>query len=193
MHSQSLYSTAGRRKYITRAEGLRFLDVAAEAGLADAAFAGLLASTGCRISEALALTRFQLDPADEQVSFFTLKQRRPCWRSVPVSPALMAMLLEQAEVAGASEPLWSWCRQTAWRRMTAHMRAAGIEGPQACPRGLRHGFGVACALARIDPRVTQRLMGHSKAETTSIYLEVLGPEARELLARSWAWQANMPV
>lgn len=189
MHNQSLYGPAGRRKYITRAEGLRFLDAAAEGGLADATFAGLLASTGCRISEGLALTRFQLDPADGQVSFLTLKQRRTCWRSVPVSPALMAMLLEQSEAAGASEPLWSWCRQTAWRRMTAHMRAAGIEGPQACPRGLRHGFGVACVLARIDPRVTQRLMGHTKTETTALYLEVLGPEARELLARLWAWEA----
>lgn len=73
------------------------------------------------------------------------------------------------------------------------MRAAGIEGPQACPRGLRHGFGVACALARIDPRVTQRLMGHTKTETTALYLEVLGPEARELLARLWAWEALTPV
>ena len=29
------------------------------------------------------------------------------------------------------------------------MRTAGIEGPQACPRGLRHSFGVAAVTAGV--------------------------------------------
>ena len=51
------------------------------------------------------------------------------------------------------------------------MAAAGIEGPQACPRGLRHGYGVAAVL------------GHASLDTTAIYTTALGAEARELVAR----------
>jgi integrase/recombinase XerD len=46
--------------------------------------------------------------------------------------------------ARLTDRLWSWSRMTAWRKMAALIKAAGIpEGPQASPKGLRRGFGVA--------------------------------------------------
>lgn len=195
MWDQSVFTAAGGRKYVSRQEGLRLLDTAAEDGLANAALVGLLACTGCRLSEALGLTRFQLDGERSSVRLVRLKQRRrrPAYREVPVPAALMAMLLELGRSAGEDGRLWHWSRQTAWRRLKRLMRRAGIEGPQANSRGLRHGFGVACALARVDPRITQRWMGHSKAATTAIYLEVMGDEARSLIAQLWPYQRlDMP-
>ena len=35
--------------------------------------------------------------------------------------------------------LWPWSRTTAWRDVKAVMAVAGIEGPQATPKGPRHG------------------------------------------------------
>lgn len=189
MDSFSLHDGRGRRKYVTEEEGCRFLQAAAEDGPEAATLAALLASTGCRITEALRLTASQLDPETGTVTFLTLKRREMHWRSVPVHPALMERLCMLAEKADPGKPLWSISRQTAWRQTRAQMHRAGIEGPQACPKGLRHGFAVSCVMARLDPRITQQLMGHSNEKTTAIYLEVLGDEARALLAQSWAYQA----
>ena len=51
------------------------------------------------------------------------------------------------------------------------MRTAGIEGAQACPRGLQHSYGVAAVL------------GHASLTTTAIYATAIGTEARELVSR----------
>ena len=69
---------------------------------------------------------------------------------------------------------WPITRQTANRQVGAIMRTAGIEGPQACRRGLRHSYGVAAAL------------GHASLTTTAIYTRAIGAEAHELVSRVWA-------
>ena len=66
------------------------------------------------------------------------------------------------------------------------MRAAGIEGPQACPRGLRHGYGVAAVTAGVPLPTVAAVLGHASLETTAIYTTAIGAEARELVARVWA-------
>ena len=58
------------------------------------------------------------------------------------------------------------------------MADAGVEGPQACPKGLRHGFGIAAAL------------GHANLQTTAIYTTATDLEARSFLARMWAQELN---
>jgi tetratricopeptide (TPR) repeat protein len=40
---------------------------------------------------------------------------------------------------------WPLHRVTAWRAVKATMHRAGIIGPMACPKGLRHGFGIRAA------------------------------------------------
>ena len=63
------------------------------------------------------------------------------------------------------EPLWKFSRATAHRKV--------IEGPQACPKGLRHGFGIAAVL------------GHADIAPTAIYTTAVGVEARAFLVRMW--------
>jgi site-specific recombinase XerD len=67
----------------------------------------------------------------------------------------------------------------------AVMRAAGIRGGQASPKGLRHGFGVAAVQARIPLNLVQRWLGHAQLSTTAIDAEAIGPEEQEIAARMW--------
>jgi len=59
------------------------------------------------------------------------------------------------------------------------------RSPRATPRGLRHGFGVACIGALVPETLLQRWLGHARLSTTAIYAAVAGPEEYALAARLW--------
>lgn len=65
------------------------------------------------------------------------------------------------------------------------MGAAGISGAHASPKGLRHGFGVRVAKQTRNPRLVQKMLGHANLETTAIYMDLVGLEAREEMALTW--------
>ena len=78
----------------------------------------VLAHSGCRISEALALTPEAVDTAAGTLVFETLKKRKSgVYHAVPVPPALLQMLelahgLQEKRVK-KTEPLWDFGRTTA--------------------------------------------------------------------------------
>ena len=57
--------------------------------------------------------------------------------------------------------------------------------PHHCLKGLRHGFGVKAATDTRNPRLVQKWLGHRYLETTTIYMDAVGAEERELAARMW--------
>ena len=185
----ALYTAAGARKYLNADERRRFLATLGELRPEEALFARLMFWTGARVSELLALrlSHFQLDAG--LVAIRTLKRRRHSVREVPLPPTLVAELARHARdvslPASADPLLWQLHRVTAWRFVKGVMRQAGIAGPQASPRGLRHGFAIAALQAGVPLTLLQRWMGHSRLSTTAIYLAVSGPEERELAARFW--------
>jgi hypothetical protein len=65
------------------------------------------------------------------------------------------------------------------------MRLADIAGGMASPKGLRHGFAVACLAAKIPLTTVQKWLGHARLETTAIYLDVSGEEEQDLAQRLW--------
>jgi len=65
------------------------------------------------------------------------------------------------------------------------LAAAGIEGAQASPKGLRHAMGVAAVGQGIPLNLVQRWMGHAQLTTTAIYAEAVGEEERSIAARMW--------
>src|ERR1051326_251753 len=81
----TLYDEGGSRKYLCASELPRFLAAARRADAATCAFCCLLAYTGCRLSEALALTPARIDAETGRVVFRTLKRRRQVFRAVPRS------------------------------------------------------------------------------------------------------------
>ena len=173
----------GRRKYLNEGERSAFLTAADDFDPPSRALLYVLVYTGCRISEALALVPFQLDTDQLTITFRTLKRRRTVFRFVPVPPDLMHMLLALARPG--AEQLWSLHRTTAWRLVKRAMGRAGIEGPMACCRGLRHGFGIRAASRSVPPNIIQRWMGHASLATTSIYLDAVGAEERAFAKRMW--------
>lgn len=181
----ALFDRDGARKYVCGAEWGRFLAVARRRDAATDTFCRLLAYTGCRLSEALSLTPERLDPETGRVIFRTLKRRRRVFRAVPVPPDLMRALRGLAQGKVPDAPLWGWCRQTGWRRVKGVMDSAGITGPQASPKGLRHGFGIANAENNVPAALTQRWLGHARLETTAIYQHAVGREERAFAERVW--------
>lgn len=189
----SLFDEGGRRKYTTRTERLRFLVAARSADPATAALCELLVHTGCRISEALEVSPSRLDVGTGRVIFRTLKRRRLVFRAVPIPADLIEALDRLAIGREPEEPLWLWCRQTAWRRVKTVMAACGITGAHAMPRGLRHGFGIANAEENVPPGLTRRWMGHARLETTAIYQDAVGQEEQAFAKRLWARLETTPT
>jgi integrase len=181
----ALFDGRGARKYVCASELRRFLAAADEAPFAERLLCLVLARTGCRISEALALTPARLDHETASVVFRTLKRRRQTFRAVPLPAELIADLAALARGKLLHERLWPFCRQTAWRHVKAVMAEAGIAGHHAMPKGLRHGFGVANAESNIPAHLTQRWMGHARLETTAIYQQAIGSEERAFAERLW--------
>ena len=193
MNAGELVDARGR-KYLTAEERTRFLAaVRAHRQPTVQTLARTLAMTGCRVSEALALRPCDVDLEAAELRIATLKRRRDHWRAVPV-PEDLAHALElvhrvrsaQASPRGRARPLWPITRQAAHRQVGALMAAAGIEGPQACPRGLRHGYGVAAVTAGVPLPTVAAVLGHASLDTTAIYTTAIGAEARELVARVWS-------
>lgn len=181
----ALFDQAGQRKYLAGDEGRRFLEAAQNAGASTHALCRLLAFTGCRISEALALTPRHIDPPTGRVIYRTLKRRRLVYRAVPIPASLMADLLHLASGLPDDARLWGCCRQTAWRRIKQVMACAGIAGPHAVPKGLRHQFGIRAAERGIPIGLTGRWMGHANLRTTAIYQNAMGEEEHRLAQRLW--------
>ena len=55
------------------------------------------------------------------------------------------------------------------------MTDAGIEGLQACPKGLRHGFGIAAVAADVPLPTIAAVLGHANLQTTTVYTTSFGP------------------
>jgi len=54
-----------------------------------------------------------------------------------------------------------------------------INGPQASPKGLRHGLGVASVpsvQAGIPLNMVKKWLGHAQLSTTAIYTDATGAE-----------------
>lgn len=186
-----LIDPAGNRLYLTAAERAAFLTAAAKAPREVRSFCEVLHFTGCRISEALALTVGRVDLDGQALVFETLKKRRTgVYRAVPVPPRVIDTLvlvhgIRERREKRRNHLLWSWSRTTAWRHVKSIMAAAGIAGPQASPKGLRHGYGVAAIGATVPLNMLSKWLGHAAIETTAIYANALGEEQRSIAKRMW--------
>ena len=191
-----LYDAHGRRLYLSAAERDAFLDAATHADRPIRTLCSVLYYTGCRISEALALSPRRIDLHDQTIIFESLKKRRRgVYRAVPVPPSLLDTLdmvhgLREAHKrhhkALLEAALWSWSRVTAWRQVKAVMRAAAIpDGPHQSSKGLRHGFAIHALSKGVPLNMVSKWMGHAKLETTAIYCNAVGEEQQTLAARMW--------
>jgi integrase/recombinase XerD len=191
----SLYTPAGQRKYLTAAERERFIETAQRLPRQELRSLCLtLVYTGCRVSEALALTGGSVDLESGFISIRCLKKRgKLVVREVPIPPDLMRALAEvhACNLDLYSTKLWGLSRSRVWQLVKAVMIEAGIpRGLHATPKGLRHAFGLHAVRSGVPLNLVQRWLGHASMTTTAIYLQAMGAEEREIAGRMWVGQSE---
>lgn len=202
MPNIQLFDHAGHRKYLTLSERERFEKAAHKADGITSTFCLMLLYTGCRLSEALHVRLRHVDDATQSVTFETLKQRQDgIFRQVPLPEHYVNTLNQVHDFRRrAKKPkeqnqfLWHsywkgkikpWSRKTGYSRVMQVMEAAQLSGVAATPKGLRHGFAIACIEKHIPLNMVQKWMGHSSITTTAIYANATGEQERNLAARLW--------
>jgi integrase/recombinase XerD len=156
-------------------------------------FCQVLAYTGARLSEVLALTPARVDLSAHLVVVESLKKRRRgVYRAIPLPGELLAELGRvhrlgdrQIRPDRDTRRLWPWCRTMAWMRVKEGMDIARVVGPQATPKGLRHAFAVTALQAGVPINMVRRWLGHSRLSTTEIYAEAVGPEEQAIASLLW--------
>lgn len=188
VQSEQLIDGRGLRKYINLEERERYYNTTMDQVEEEKLFSLLLLLTGVRISEALNVRRENFDFSNESIHIETLKKRKKgIWREIPL-PEWYLQSIKQFMESQKLEPknrLWNWSRSTASRRIKKILKEANIIGIQACPKGLRHGFGVQCILVDVPLNLVKKWMGHSSLKVTMIYLNVIGKEERRFARKLW--------
>ena len=180
LETMQLRDQNGRRMYLTPLERKHFLRDVALLERRKRIFCEILYYTGCRLGEAYRLQLSQFDSADGMLVFETLKlRRRGVFRGVPVPRKWLKLAFQFLAVDQPEGNLWGFSKKTGYRAVKEVMTKACIVGEHACPKGLRHGFGIAHGQNRTNPRLIQRWMGHTSLETTMLYLDAQGREARQ--------------
>lgn len=202
MPNIQLFDTTGNRKYLTPSERDQFEKAARTSDGFTATFCLMILYTGCRISEALNVRVRHIDDSAQSVTFETLKQRKMgIYRQVPLPEQYVNMLNQvhdfrrrQERPKEQNQFLWQtqwkgrakqWSRKTAYSRVMDVMNIAKLDGISATPKGLRHGFAIACLEKNIPLNMVQKWMGHSSITTTAIYANATGEQERKLAARLW--------
>lgn len=185
-----LLTRRGLRKYLTPEERAAFIAAAKALKSRPArSFCLTLALTGARISEPLEVTPLHIDMVAKTITLRTLKRRKLVHRAVPVPDDLLEILElihDTRNRKHADQSLWPVDRATAHRWVKQAMAAAGLVGPQASAKGLRHGFAIAALDKNVPLNIVSRWLGHSNLQTTTIYANFTGREERNLAARMWA-------
>jgi len=184
-----LYDNQSQRLYINAEERALFLKAAVSQPPNIRAFCLTLFYTGCRLSEARELRFSAIQPHTRLISFRSLKKRNQHHiREVPVPQELIDALAILPRDLG--HPVWMHnhkrvSRVTAYRWIKAVMNEAHITGPQATPKGLRHGYGIHAVRSGVQLHMLQKWMGHANMATTAIYANAVGSEELEIADRMW--------
>lgn len=185
----SLYSRQGERKYLNPEERRVFMETAAGQPRQELATLCLvLAYTGCRISEALALTPAAIGAGTVVIRSLKKRHGQIVFRELPVPDDLVALIarVHRFGEGQGQRYLWPLSRSGAWRLVKSVMQQAGVgTGLHATPKGLRHGFGLHAIRSGVPLHLVQKWLGHASLSTTAIYLQAVGAEEREFAARMW--------
>ena len=194
-----MFRDNGERKYLNAAERKRFLaSVSVLENPSDQTFVQMVYWSGCRPSEALKrMAALHIDLDEASVVIRSLKKRGAQkgrhFRVMPLPRHFVERLDEVHGVrqaqrhkdGGESAVLWPFSRTRGWQIMGAVMDAAGLTGAKACARGLRHSLGICAIATKVPETRLQSWLGHSSLESTSVYVNALGPEDRNLARSMW--------
>lgn len=81
-----------------------------------------------------------------------------------------------AAANGRGKRIWPVSRMAGWRAMRAAMQTAWLAGPQASPKGLRHGFGLASVSAGNPLRLARKWLCHAQLTAAASYIDAVRAE-----------------
>lgn len=124
--------------------------------------------TGLRVSEINYLRKCDIDFKNKVMTVRHLKSRRFNERIVPIKSELCNLLQLYTAPMGWDEPLFGLTRQSVFRIIKKYFNES--------PHFLRHSFAVNFLRQSQNPTaivILQRLLGHSKINTTMEYLKIV--------------------
>ncbi len=191
--SDLIDQATGERKYLNAEERKTFFGATIYMKPDIKFYSRMIYYTGCRLSEALAVTPNFIDYQERCVIFKTLKQNpdRPKFRMVELPDQYLESLHDVYDVpakkgtSDGEKPLWNFADRTARKYIKVVMTKAGITGKKASSRGLRHSMGVNLVVKQIPLHIVQDILGHAYIENTRIYAQALDKERREMISRVW--------
>ena len=145
--------------------------------------------TGVRRSEVLDLTWHHVDLEQKTVRLVAAKGDKT--RVVPLADAAAEVLSRWREVRPRCKHdhvfTTQWGARLGRRGLRSALdralKAADIDRPDTTPHHLRHSF--ACLMLRngADLSCLQRMLGHTRLDTTGVYLDATAEDLREALGR----------
>ena len=147
--------------------GLKLVDKSNTIGLRDYALILFLYATGTRVSEALALTRDDID--GEWLHVRHAKGEKE--RMIPIAKvAIDAINNYLNEVKYEKDYIWQNYKGDKLSRISAYKITQKYLG--ISPHVLRHSYATSLIRGGADLRVVQELLGHSSLLTTQIYTHI---------------------
>jgi len=147
--------------------------------LRDLCIEGLLATTGIRTSELLALRKEDFDFKQCLVTVRQLKKKGEFVRQTGMSDDLKPYLEEYLKGVRGSRPAFDLTRRQVLN--ITHRYTAEIIGRPIRNHAFRHAYAIRILEKTRDLELCRRLIGHSELETVKIYLDfAIGDRAKEV-------------
>ncbi len=157
-------------KYLSYEEimsNINLIDKSTQAGLRDYALILFLYASGCRVSEALNVSKGDIVDGWLKIRFAKGEKER----IVPLAPIALHALYEYLEHQDLrSSFLWLNYKGEKLSRISAFKIVKKYLG--VSPHVLRHSFASSLIIGGADLRVVQELLGHSSLVTTQIYTHI---------------------
>jgi len=130
--------------------------------------------SGVRITEAIELTKGNIDFDNYIMTLRWLKSRKYNQRNVPIHPNLKTLLQLYTGSMKSDEKVFPMSRQRAWQLSKKYLGGH--------PHQIRHSFAVNWLRCGGDIVNLHRILGHSKIQTTMEYLKIVPiDQGKELL------------
>ncbi|MCX8181864.1 MAG: site-specific integrase [Candidatus Methanomethyliaceae archaeon] len=148
--------------------------------LRDLCLIGLLATTGIRTSELLALMPADFNFEDGLITIKQLKKKGEFVRQTVISPDLRPYLKEYVSIFSPDKPIFSLTRRQVLN--ITHKYTEEILGRRYRNHAFRHAYAIRILEKTRDVELCRRLIGHSRIETVKIYLDfAIGDRIKEVL------------
>jgi integrase/recombinase XerC len=149
----------------------------------DHAFFAILANTGLRPSEVLALTRADVHLGASPPWIRVKRMKKGAIDELCVPEGVVVPLRTYLQTAPAGL-LFPFHRRMAQRKFVFYARHAGVDGHRLYD--LRHTAATRLHRLTKDIGLVQRLLGHANPDTTAIYIHIGRAQQKEAVERMGA-------